>query len=239
MRIRLDIPADCTVPGERAVLAAQGIPDASPAQAHHKRLAQEAITLYRDLARPEGIILEIPRSEFAVIYEGEGRNEHPAPVEQIFPRCGSLALYAVTIGEAIGREISRLMATNDFPLGAMLDSAASEGTELTATFAEVEYARRFTDNPTGRPDYGILRFSPGYCGWDISGQKKLFEVLEPVPIGLSLNASFLMDPLKSISGVILAGPKEIFAFEDDYPICGACETHSCRERIKAVAGQHW
>lgn len=240
MRMKLHIPLDRVVPSEQAVLVAQGIPDTSPAQAQHRRLAEEAITLYRNLAHPEGMILEIPQTEFAVVYEGEGLNERPAPVEQIFARCRKLALFVVTIGGEIGREISRLMATNDFPLGSMLDSAASEGTELAAAFAEVVYARRYMENDrTAGSDRGTLRFSPGYCGWDISGQKKLFEVLRPAEIGLSLNASFLMNPLKSISGVILAGPKEIFAFEDDYPICSACETHSCRERIKAVAEQHW
>jgi hypothetical protein len=240
MRMRLAIPIDHVVPSEHAVLAAQGIPDPMSPEAKHRRLAQEAIALYRSLARPDGVILEIEHSEFATVYHGEGRNERPAPVELIYPMCDRLALLAVTIGDEICQEISRLFALNEFALGLMLDSAASEGTELAAAFAGATYARHYIDEGhQSASGFGLLCFSPGYCGWDMSGQMKLFEALHPTEIGISLNPSYLMNPLKSISGVILVGPKKIFAFEDDYPFCSACETRPCRDRLKEVMEQRW
>jgi hypothetical protein len=42
-----------------------------------------------------------------------------------------------------------------------------------------------------------------------------------------------MEPLKSVSGVIAAGPAEIHDFEMTYSFCRDCVTKSCRERISS------
>jgi len=49
--------------------------------------------------------------------------------------------------------------------------------------------------------------------------------------------SFLMKPLKSVSGVIVVGEKEIHDFEDSYPFCSQCRSHSCRDRIRKLLGE--
>ena len=75
------------------------------------------------------------------------------------------------------------------------------------------------------------RYSPGYCGWHITAQRKLFAALQPAAIGVSLNASCLMEPLKSVSGVILAGPPAIHEFEAGFPFCRQCRDRSCGARL--------
>jgi hypothetical protein len=81
---------------------------------------------------------------------------------------------------------------------------------------------------------GIMRYSPGYCGWHISAQKKLFEYLKPKEIGISLLESYLMTPLKSITGVLIAGKRTIHIFNADFPFCSKCKNHSCQNRIKQL-----
>ncbi|MFQ5822943.1 MAG: vitamin B12 dependent-methionine synthase activation domain-containing protein [bacterium] len=87
---------------------------------------------------------------------------------------------------------------------------------------------------TATPDNWVLSYSPGYCGWHISGQKKLFQYLHPERIGISLNDSFLMSPLKSVTGVLVSGKKDIHFFESNYSFCRFCKTKSCRARMKRV-----
>jgi hypothetical protein len=70
----------------------------------------------------------------------------------------------------------------------------------------------------------------------MSGQRRLFEFLQPEDIGITLLDSYLMRPLKSISGVMVVGEKGIFVFEDSYPFCSQCSSHSCRDRIRALLG---
>lgn len=50
-----------------------------------------------------------------------------------------------------------------------------------------------------------LPYSPGYCGWNIKEQKLLFELFPQSPCGVFLNSSYLMSPVKSISGIIGLG----------------------------------
>ena len=66
-------------------------------------------------------------------------------------------------------------------------------------------------------------FSPGYCGWDVAEQQKLFSLLPPEPCGIRLNSSSLMTPLKSVSGIIAIG-KEVK--REGYK-CAECTMVNC------------
>ena len=50
-------------------------------------------------------------------------------------------------------------------------------------------------------------YSPGYCGWNITGQRTLFGMLPDDPCGIVLTDSCLMLPIKSVSGIIPVGPE--------------------------------
>jgi hypothetical protein len=99
-------------------------------------------------------------------------------------------------------------------------------TKIESLFEENEY-------PLGYM-LAVLGYSPGYCGWHISGQKKLFASLKPRKIGISLNEGFLMTPLKSVSGVLVGGKREIHLFTPNYSFCKSCKTHSCLPRMKEL-----
>lgn len=49
------------------------------------------------------------------------------------------------------------------------------------------------------------RYSPGYCGWDVAEQHKLFQLVPDNFCGIRLTESALMDPVKSVSGIIGIG----------------------------------
>jgi hypothetical protein len=44
-------------------------------------------------------------------------------------------------------------------------------------------------------------FSPGYCNWSVEEQQTLFSLLPQGFCGITLSASSLMDPVKSVSGI--------------------------------------
>lgn len=72
------------------------------------------------------------------------------------------------------------------------------------------------------------RFSPGYCGWHVSQQQKLFPLFEGETCGVRLTESSLMLPIKSVSGIIGVG-KEVRRL--DYT-CGLCQFEKCYKRKK-------
>jgi hypothetical protein len=234
MRRIISIAANDIVPPPRLILRNLGISENSIPDERIMNLARKALVLLRDISRPRGVLMEISKDDFALIYNSGVENESDAPLHRVYNSSGNLAIFAVTVGEETCRGISRLFDEKEFALGSMLDSAASEAAEIAAQ--TVESFQRNSLKQTGRwsSAIGIMRFSPGYCGWHIRAQKKLFAALNPQEIGIELNDSYLMKPLKSISGVIVSGRKEIFRFDDSFSFCTDCRTHSCQDRIKAM-----
>ena len=116
-------------------------------------------------------------------------------------------------------------------LDAVASSAAEKAVEVCETFFFNDLSKR--QNTTHEPF--VLSYSPGYCGWHVSGQKKLFRYLKPEKIGISLNDSCLMTPLKSVTGLLVAGKKEIHLFDEgSYSYCSLCKDRTCAERMKKI-----
>lgn len=217
-----------------AVLKTQGISTDRELSQKVGTLFNRAIRLFFEFSHPKGIISEISIPEFEVVYLGEGLNEKRTPLDEIFRKSNNLALFAVTVGEKLWQKINELFKSNEFALGSILDSVASEGTEKVADIVENHFSELLAKSDEITSSTGILRYSPGYCGWHMSGQKKLFEFLHPEDIGVTLLDSYLMKPLKSVSGVIVIGEKEIHNFIDSYAFCSQCKTHFCRDRISEL-----
>jgi len=234
MREIVKISSDATEPDREDVLRMQGIPmDKKPSE-NTVHLFEKSMELYRTYAQPMGIVSEISIPAFEVVYTGEALNEESTPLDEIFRKADNLALFAVTIGEPVIEEIDELFKSNEYALGSMLDATASAGTEKAADVLEKHFFDFLEKKAETNSATTILRYSPGYCGWHVSAQKQLFRYLHPEDIGITLLDSFLMRPLKSISGVFVAGKREIHVFGDSYPFCRHCETHSCRERIRII-----
>jgi len=190
--------------------------------------AQKALEGFLALARPQGKFKEITKTDFNTTYIGEGLNDTVSPLQNIYPLADKMALYAITLGTEISKSIVNLFKKNDYTLGYMLDTVASLGADNAASFMENEFGGL---NPDNSNNILVRGYSPGYCGWHLSGQKKLFQQLQPETIGISLESSFLMNPLKSVTGVLVQGHQDIHNFRPDFPFCKECRTHSCVERL--------
>lgn len=106
------------------------------------------------------------------------------------------AIYLITLGEEADKEIQRLEA-EDFLEGYLLNAAASgliEGVQIKALDLIKEEAEKEKLHLT-------KRFSPGYAGWDLQEQEKLLSMLDSSEVGVHLTESYLMIPMKSLSGV--------------------------------------
>jgi hypothetical protein len=221
-------------PPRELVLAHQGIGPQRRVSPAVEAVWHEARDLYPEVADPVGMFNEIAGAEFAGVYEGEGHNEPRTPVGEISPRAQRLALFAVTLGRRISAEITARFDANDLALGCMLDAVASLAADALAERLGEHYLEHLVDKDEAVAGARALGYSPGYCGWHVSGQGKLFEFLRPSEIGITLRESYLMDPLKSVSGVVLVGPREIHEFEMDYSFCAECRTRTCRARINTM-----
>lgn len=70
------------------------------------------------------------------------------------------------------------------------------------------------------------RFSPGYCGWHVSEQQRLFPLFGGHTCGITLTESSLMVPIKSVSGIVGLGRN---VRRLDYT-CRLCNFEKCYKR---------
>lgn len=225
-------------PSRDTVLRTQGVPEGRPVNGRVDELVREATELYESLVEPRGLVARISSTEFRAVYEGEGLNEAPSPLPGVVEAATHLALFAATLGEPISGKINELFRGNHAALGCMLDGIASERADTASRLLGRTFLESLLENRQVDSETRVLPYSPGYCGWHVSGQQKLFSVLDPGRIGIALSASCLMSPIKSVSGVLVAGPPETHAFDNDYDFCLDCATWQCRERIDSITHGH-
>jgi len=120
---------------------------------------------------------------------------------RIFSKCSKAAIFLTTIGPRLEERVSQLMDGGEILKGAILDAVGSEAVEKVASW--VEASIKETAAASGAEV--SLRYSPGYCDWDIKEQKVLFSALDGDLHGVELTEDCLMMPKKSISGIIGIG----------------------------------
>jgi hypothetical protein len=116
-------------------------------------------------------------------------------------RSDSAALFLCTAGEEIGEKSRIFMNGRDLLRGYIYDVVGSEIVEAAAELMQDELEKKMAES--GRKITN--RFSPGYCGWDVAEQHKLFNLMNDNFCGIRLSPSSLMEPVKSVSGIIGIG----------------------------------
>lgn len=134
------------------------------------------------------------------------------------------SLFICSAGTEYQEYQDRLMAEGDMVRVFIADAIGSQLAEKCADRME-EFLQKSIDklhwNRTNR-------FSPGYCGWHVSQQQKLFPLMQNHGTGVRLTESSLMIPIKSVSGVIGLGPEVKY---NPYT-CGLCNFAKCYKRRK-------
>lgn len=155
----------------------------------------------------------------------------------------AVCYFVATVGHWFENEQRHLMEQGDIVKVYLMNEIGSLLAEKVAD--QVELALEKQISPKGL--HHTNRFSPGYCGWQVSEQPLLFEMFGkdanthaddsgfgqntaydalPSPCGIKLTESSLMIPIKSVSGIIGIG-KDVR--KHDYK-CNACGLESCYKR---------
>lgn len=220
-------------PDEADVLRHQGIPPGAAVSPRLRSLLRGARAAFDELVAPAAVFDEVSRAEFEEIYIGAGGTAG-TPMLDILPRADALALFAATIGAGMEMEIRRRLAADDAPLACTLDAFASAAAERLADLVAREYEDAIGSTPRGASPTRVLAYSPGYCGWDVNGQRTLFGRLRPDDIGIELDDRCFMEPSKSVSGVLVAGAPDTHRVRPIYVFCETCVVRTCRDRIRAL-----
>jgi hypothetical protein len=136
----------------------------------------------------------------------------------------SMVLFLVTLGKEFDLWSKKEFKEDNPVFGYLIDCAGSILAEKLADLIELHLEKMFKIENK----YLTNRYSPGYCGWKTSEQKKLFSFFPDNFCGISLTGTCLMNPIKSISGVIGIGKN---VSKQSYQ-CTICERIDCfRKKI--------
>lgn len=223
------IDASAILPERRGFLVRAGVPADREPSARVLAIAERAVELFVELAEPVGVLETIPLEDLLRLVRAGRPEGEESVVEQVAPLGRRLALFAATVGEPVSARIRQLFAEGEAPLGLLLDAIASEATAALAD----EMGELFLDERR-EPGIAVLAYSPGYCGWLVSGQRALFARLAPGDVGITLGESALMAPVKSVSGVLVAAPPEAHRYRPDFAFCDYCTERSCLTRMLSL-----
>ncbi|MFC2001247.1 vitamin B12 dependent-methionine synthase activation domain-containing protein [Chloroflexota bacterium] len=143
-------------------------------------------------------------------------------IAQLLEKAHKVAVFVLTIGNYLEDTATRLAQDGLVLQSAVLDAIGSEAAERLADSVEGQISEVAHNQELAVS----RRFSPGYCDWNISQQKMVFQAMKGDHAGVILTDSCLMIPRKSISGIIGIGPSEV----ENYNPCKTCDKHDCLGR---------
>jgi len=133
-----------------------------------------------------------------------------------------IAFFIGTCGEKVELLSKQLMNEGHLLEGLIVDMIGSEIAEEVAEIIHLEVERIYSKSGLGITN----RYSPGYCGWPVSDQQKLFSLFGGEGCGVHLTSSSLMVPIKSVSGMIGIGEH---VHKSPYA-CTTCNEEDCLYR---------
>ena len=151
---------------------------------------------------PKGVFRIIPivsTEDDHVVLSGVDFTIVSGQVAKLLRNSEFAALFMVTLGIDMDREIESLMASGELTEGFVLDAVASETADAAAhrlhrdVLAGLAEERGFRVTP---------RFSPGYGDLPVTAQSKILKICEGERIDIRVTESSLMIPRKSVSAVL-------------------------------------
>ncbi|MGD2034910.1 MAG: vitamin B12 dependent-methionine synthase activation domain-containing protein [Bacteroidales bacterium] len=130
-----------------------------------------------------------------------------------------VALFQCTIGKKVELFSEELFSKGDNLEGYIVNLAGSEAAESAAGFVHREIRKLAEENNLKITN----RFSPGYCNWNVKEQFRLFSLFPEGSFGITLTQSALMDPVKSVSGLVGVGEQAKFLAYN----CSRCDDEYC------------
>jgi len=142
----------------------------------------------------------------------------------VLARCQQVAFFVSNIGRRLEERVAQLTKEGQMLKATILDAVGSEAAEKTACYLQDKVRQLAISNGAET----TLRFSPGYCDWDITQQRVLFQAMNSAPLGVNLTEECLMMPRKSVSGIIGLGRSEKRQIK--FSPCRLCTQMDCQSR---------
>jgi hypothetical protein len=180
------------------------------------------------LAKPQATYVVLPVADkgprWLRVETPTGTTEFKGAIGEFLGSSLGVAVFIATAGPHVENRASDLLREHDGLAAMVLNAVGAERAEAAESVV-INQLRQQAHKASIAP---TLPYSPGYCGMPLTEQKKLFALFDNQAIGVTLTDSCLMQPIKSVSGLIglvLTQDLEIFRSP-----CDRCELHNCNMR---------
>lgn len=204
-----------------AVSRQLGVPQGEDPGAGFVERVMAAQAILTQHARPAAVVCRMTRESWL---DCRQEMEMDAVVTRVAETASDCLGFVVTLGACVDEALRELMAAGEMSAALVLDAAATLVVEAAADSVE-----RFCEQQTSAVLNHGLRYSPGYCGWPAEGQQTLFRELAAGEIGVILCDGGRMEPVKTISGIVLINDPGVHQQAGRWDICQTCQRIGCRQ----------
>lgn len=131
----------------------------------------------------------------------------------LFNKAKYAVLYAATLGSIIEEWILEFFKAKDYLSGHMLEAIGLTALQETEMRIRKEFLIKLSEENISLKTLSHT-LSPGCQGIPTEAQKELYQATEAYTIGITLQRDLALYPLKSLTGIILAG-QDLPFFQDD------------------------
>jgi hypothetical protein len=124
------------------------------------------------------------------------------PVATVVAGATDLVLGVCTVGDAISQRISEQLRSEQRLRALFLDDLGSWAVDQVRQ----QLCRMIEGDATSRDLHASASLSPGESEWSVAEQAVIFSLVDAREIGVTLNESMVMSPVKSLSMMIGVGP---------------------------------
>jgi cobalamin-dependent methionine synthase I len=207
------------------VLRMMGCRKDSSVRPEHRDLVEQLMAECLPLVRARGTygVHPVSRMTDSELILGEF-SAIRGPIAGFLKPAERVAAFVVTIGDEIERLSDQRLRGGSRLEGYVVNAIGSAAADSAVdALADVVYFEE------ARPEEALTPpFSPGYCGLPLEEQISLFAIVNAKSIGVRLLPTMIMQPLKSISGLIGIGKSD--QVEAHGVPCQWCDLTTCRMR---------
>jgi len=140
--------------------------------------------------------------------------------------CDEAVCFIATIGDRIEGVMKRCMGSRRYSDAYIVDAMASVAIENVVDQFQEGMAAQYR----AQGKAVTLRFSPGYCDWNLRDQKKVFSLFDPDQVDVELLDSCFLLPRKSIVGIFGICTATHGSSNCSYNPCTECPKLDCETR---------
>lgn len=140
-------------------------------------------------------------------------------IAEAFLGATSAAVFVATLGEEVSGIYNRLQADDDYLKAYWLDMLANAAIDRTVDRIRGHVSERAAEEGLETTS----NWGPGYCGWPLTDQRNLVGLIPESGRLVRLTDSMLMQPMKSIAGIIGIGKDVKYHVSN----CADCILENC------------